>query len=58
MGPQVVHYRNGLLTSASYHTKQAFSHYLVHLYQDEEYIEENSLLEMVGISKLGEGVKG
>jgi hypothetical protein len=58
MGPQVVPYRNGFLTSASYHTKQAVSHYLVHLYQAEEYIEKNTLLDMMGTSKWGEGVKG
>jgi hypothetical protein len=51
MGPQVVRYRNGLLTSASYHTKQTVSHYMVHLYQDEEFIEENTLLDMMGVSK-------
>jgi hypothetical protein len=58
MGPQVVRYRNGFLTSASYRTKQAFTHYLVHFYQNEEYIEDNTLLDMMGISKWGEGVKG
>ncbi|MEH7413802.1 hypothetical protein V7266_00755 [Neobacillus drentensis] len=47
MGPQVVTYRNGMLTSSSYRTTQTVTQYMIHLYQDEHLIEDTSLLDMV-----------
>jgi hypothetical protein len=46
MGPNVVPYRNGMLTSASYYSNQLNSQYVVHLYHSEEYIDESRLIDM------------
>ena len=47
MGPQAVSYRNGLLTSTSFRTTQPVTQYVVHLYQDNQYVDDTRLREMI-----------